>query len=178
MRVAQPESSVGVQFPGNLARPSQSRKASERATHAQWHSLCVISRGRVSPRLAITAIKSRYPSRRGCDFLKCGRVAPQIGIKFIANQTYFFLSFREPSRAVTSRGATRPHLLTASERRTYVPVLCYQTKPAETGFRVHQQVAVRRGIVRNEWQRVPLATRLQFLAVAVCQEWSPCRTAW
>ncbi len=33
MRVAHPESSMGVQFPGNLARPSQSRKASERATH-------------------------------------------------------------------------------------------------------------------------------------------------
>ena len=58
--------------------------------------------------------------QRGCDFLKCGRVAPQLGVILIANRPYFFVSFREPSRAFTSRGATRPNLLTASTARPFV----------------------------------------------------------
>ncbi len=81
--------------------------------NAQWHSLCVISRGRVSPRLAITAIKSRYPSRRGCDFL---------------DQRSYYIPLVDQLKLMLLQDTVqaKPHFchwinkITASERRTYV----------------------------------------------------------
>ena len=80
----------------------------------QGASFATKSRGRVSPRLAITAIKSRYPSRRGVIFL--ANVAESL-----CNSASLLDQRRSFSLVSTSRGATRPQKITASERRTYVP---------------------------------------------------------